>query len=173
MYYDIFEIIYHELINIKDVLNFRLLNKDCNLIFMKYFLKIKINFHPRTTYIDIYSCNVCNDNMNTFNFFIYKYDRLPHKCVVHCMNKNCSFAVLKKYLIDIKINNIYPFYEITDEFIEKNNLKNINKHSLLKYNNKYYMRYRDDYFNERYSRVRGVSKLKNNNLFNWFLKRNF
>jgi hypothetical protein len=179
MYYDIFELIYNELINARDILNFRLLNKECNNIFIDYFQKIKTNFYPRTTYINIYSCNVCNDfndsndDTDNLNFFIYKYDRLPHKCVIHCMNKNCFISVIKKYLIDIKINNIYPFHVITDEFIQKNNLKNINKDSLLKYNNKYYIRYRDDYFNERYTQVRGISKLKNNNLFNWFLKRNY
>lgn len=171
MYYDIFEIIYDKIINTKDMLNFRLINNDCNYIFIKYFLKIKTNFYPRTTYIDIYSCNICNNEEDNLNFFIYKYDRLPHKCVVHCTEKNCYFAVIKRYLLDIKINNIYPFYEITHDFIKKNNLKDINKNSLLKYNNKYYVRYEDDYFNERYGRVRGVSKLKNNNLFNWFLKR--
>ena len=173
MYYDIFELIYYELMCPKDILKFRLLNKDCNNIFINYFKKIKTNFYPRTTFIDIYSCNICNDNMSNLNFFIYKYDRLPHKCVVHCMSKYCFFSVIKKYLIDIKINNIYPFYEITDEFIKKNNLININKDSLLKYNNKYYIRYMNNYYNDAFSRVKEVDKLKNNNLFNWFLKRNF
>ena len=31
----------------------------------------------------------------------------------------------------------------------------------------------NNYYNDAFARVKDVDKLKNNNLFNWFLKRNF
>ena len=175
--YDILELLFKNLHNIDDVLNFRLINKDTNNIYKDYFRKIKIDIMPRSTYINFRECYVCNKKSQSIKQLIYKYDSLPHKCLIHCTNKLCSLSVIKRYLNDIKNNHIYPFCYIENQYRKK--FKNNNKilsdfylDTLKKYNGKWYIKTDSNIIiKQKYMEIKDISYLTNLNLFWWYLSR--
>ena len=177
LYYDLFEIIFLYLEDIYDVLNFRLINKDCNENYKLYFKKIRLDIIPRSTFINLKECNVCYKKCTSVKQLIYKYDSLPHKCLIHCTNKLCYLSVIKRYLNDIKNNHIYPFYTLLKENIRlfKENNKifyNFYLDSLKKYNGKWYIKCdNDNNSKQMFYRIKDVSYLNNLNLFSWYLDR--
>ena len=169
----IFSNIYDTCVSFK----FRLINKTFNEIFMNYFKSIKTNIIPRSAFINIRECNICKCNIclkinSLYNKkLIYKYDSLPHKCIIHCLNKKCYLSAIKKYLIDIKYNNVYPFCEITDKFIEENYfVKKYYIDNVRKWENKWYIEC-EDIYSSRFYRINNLHNLINHNLFEWFLDR--
>ena len=144
--YDILEMLFERLNNIYDVFNFRLLNKDTNNIYKYYFKKIKLDIMPRSTFINFKECYVCYKKCESVKQLIYKYDSLPHKCLIHCTDKLCYLSAIKRYLNDIKNNNIYPFYFIKNEDrqIFKNNNRIVNNfylETLKKYQEQLLMKF--------------------------------
>lgn len=176
-YYDIFEIIFNYFVEINDVFSFRLINKDTNDIYKYYFKKIKIDIMPRSTFINFRECYVCYKKSETVKQLIYKYDSLPHKCLIHCTNKSCYLSVIKRYLNDIKNNNIYPFCDIKNENIQifkKNNkiLTNFYLDTLKKYNGKWYIKTDCNLIvKQKYMRIKDLNYINNLNLFRWYLLR--
>lgn len=175
--YDILELLFKNLYNINDVFNFRIINKECNEIFKTYFNQIKVDIIPRSTFIHFRECYVCYKKCESVNEFIYKYDCLPHKCLIHCTNKLCYLMVIKRYLIDIKNNKIYPFCFIKDEDIQlfksRNKiLTNFYLETLKKYNGKWYIKTDCNLIvKQKYMRIKYISDLNNLNLFGWYLSR--
>ena len=174
---DINEIIFNNINTIFDILNYRLINKTSNKIFKIYFNNIKIDIIPVRTFINITECNVCDSKSIPLKQLIYRYDLVPHKCLIHCDKKKCYLSVVKRYLMDIKKKNIYPFCKFTDQFLEDNkrtfrdcdekNSDYIHINSLKKYRSKWYVKYN---FKEKYYKIYSVDNLINYNLFRWFLK---
>ena len=151
-----------------------MINKKFNKVFTNYFKSIKTNIIPESTFINIHECNICFE-LNSYNKYqkqlIYKHDQLPHKCIIHCLNKKCYLSAIKKYLIDIKYNNVYPFCQITDKFVEDNYcVKKYNIDNIRKWNNKWYIECEDMYFSQFY-KINNLDNLINHNLFDWFLNR--
>jgi hypothetical protein len=175
--YDILELLFKKLYNINDVFNFRLIDKDTNDIFKDYFKKIKIDIIPRSTFINFRECYVCYRKCDSVKQLIYKYDSLPHKSLIHCTNKLCYLSVIKRYLHDIKSNNIYPFCFIKNEdkqLFKSNNkiLTNFYLDSLKKYNGKWYIKTDSDIIvKQKYIRIKNLKHLNNLNLFWWYLGR--
>lgn len=171
---DIVYYIFNIINNAYDIFNVRLINKKFNNEFIRYFKFLKIYIIPRGIFINIHKCYICNkiNSLHKYNKqLIYKFDRLPHKCIIHCTNKVCYLSALKKYLIDIKHNNIYPFCEITDKFILDNYfIKKYYIDNVKKCNNKWYIEC-EDIHSLRYYKINNIENLKNNNLFPWFLNR--
>ena len=178
MYYDILELLFKDLHDIYDVLNFRLINKSTNDIYKYYFKKIKIDILPRSTFINFKECYVCYKKCNSVKQLIYKYDSLPHKCLIHCTNKLCYLSVIKRYLYDIKNNHIYPFCYIKNKNIDqfKCNNKILTKYyleSLKKYKGKWYIKIDDNIIGkQKYIKIKDITYIKNLNLFGWYLSRN-
>ena len=176
--YDILEIIFNKIDLINDIFNFRLINKQFDTIFKNDFKKIKVDIIPRCTFINFKECYVCNNKFNNVKQLIYKYDSLPHKCIFHCTQKNCYLMVIKRYLMDIKNNNIYPFCYIEKNNIEKfknnnNIISNFYIESLRKYNSKWYIKCDcNKLHREKYIKLSNIDVIKNLNLFNWYLTRN-
>lgn len=176
-YYDILEIIFTYLIEIDDFFSFKLINKDTNDICKHYFKKIKIDIIPRRTFINFTECYVCYKKCNSVKKLIYKYDSLPHKCLIHCTNKLCYLSVIKRYLNDIKNNHIYPFSFIRNKDIEifKNNnkiLTNFYLDTLKKYNGNWYIKTDCNIIvKQKYMRIKNLNHLNNLNLFGWYLSR--
>lgn len=184
---DINELIFYKLINnnenIKDILNFRLLNKSCNDIFKSYFKQVNIDISPRSTFINLNECFICYSIKNDLQQLIYNYDSLPHKCINHCDNLYCHISAIKRYLIDIKKNHIYPFCKVTNKFIMKNYNILVNDNSnnktiidfdirtLKKYRNKWYLKIEHLMLFQRYNRLNSIQYLIDDNLFWWFLNR--
>lgn len=185
--YDMYELIFYKLINnnsnIKHLFNFRLLNKSCNDIFKSYFKQVDIDISPRSTFINLNECFICYSIKNDLQQLIYNYDSLPHKCINHCDNINCHISAIKRYLIDIKKNNIYPFCKVTNKFIMENYDILVNDNSnnntiidfdvrtLKKYRNKWYVKIEHLMLFQRYNRLNSVQYLIDDNLFWWFLSR--
>lgn len=177
--YDILEIIFNNFNSINDIFNFRLVNKQFDKIFKDEFKKINVDIISRCTFINFKECYVCCNKFNNVKQLIYKYDSLPHKCILHCTQKYCYLMSIKRYLSDIKNNNIYPFCYIEKKNLEKfkinNNLTtNFYIESLRKYNGKWYIKY--DYeklYKQKYIKLTDIILIKNLNLFNWYLKRNY
>ena len=176
---DIIEFIIENIDDTYVLFKFRLINKTFNQIFMNYFKSIKINIIPRSTFINIHKCNICKCNIclksNSFYKYnkklIYKYDALPHKCIIHCINKKCYLSAIKKYLIDIKYNNVYPFCKLTDKFIEENNfIKKYYTDNIRKWENNWYIEC-EDIYSSRFYKINNLHNLINDNLFGWFLNR--
>jgi len=169
---DIIYSIFNEINNGSEVFKFRLINKLFNEIFINYFKSIMPNIIPRSTFINIRKCNVCNKLDINHHQLIYKFGSLPSKCIIHCMDKKCYLSAIKRYLIDINLNNIYPFYEITDKFnfnhyfIKKYFIENIKK-----WKNNWYMVCEDIYCIRKSYIINNIHTLRNNNLFWWFLNR--
>jgi len=170
---DIIECIFSNIYDAYVSFIFRLINKTFNEIFMNYFKLIKTNIIPRSTFINISECNICF-KLNSLHKYqkqlIYKYDALPHKCIIHCLNKKCYLSAIKKYLIDIKCNNVYPFFQVTDKFIEENYFIKRNLENIRKWENKWYIEY-EDIYSSRFYRIKNFHNLINNNLFGWYLNR--
>ena len=171
---DIIECIFSNIDNADVSFKFRLINKTFNEIFMNYFKSIKTNIIPRSAFINIRECNVCF-KLNSLHKYqkqlIYKYDALPHKCIIHCLNKKCYLSAIKKYLIDIKYNNVYPFCQVTDKFIEENYfIKKYYMDNIRKWENKWYIEC-EDIYSSRFYRINNLHNLINHNLFGWFLNR--
>ncbi len=197
IYYDIYEKIYNFIYNIKDALNFRLINKYSNNAFINNLKNIKIDIIPHSTFININECDICykkckrnnnnnnnnnykNIKINRFNQLIYAYDRLPNKCIIHCNNKYCHLSAVKKYLIDIKRNNIYPFCILTSEFLYNNYeiLINNKKHIILKYFKETIRKYNNNWYikcdllcTQNYIQLNTINNIIDYNLFNWYLNR--
>ena len=178
---DILTVIYNNIQNIHDVFNFRLINKSCNNIFKDEFNNIIINICPRSSFLNIKECQVCYSKKKPVKKFIYKHDCIPYSCLTYCNNKYCKLTVIKRYLLDIKKNNIYPFCSSTNQFILDNydilinhNNKYIQKYkieSLKKYNNNWYIKLQYTYMC-RYHKLNSIKNILNYNLFSWFLYRN-
>lgn len=177
MSYDLLEVIFNNLEIVSDLFNFRLIDKEANDIYINYFIKIKSNIVPRSTFINFKECIVCYKKSKTVKQLIYNYDLFPHKNLIHCSNKICYLSSIKRYLTDIKNNNIYPFYIIKNENIQlfKNNNKILNNfyvETLKKYNGKLYIKNCCDVSNKvTYLKIKDCSLLENLNLFNWYLCR--
>lgn len=175
--YDILELLFKNLHNIYHVFNFRLINKDTNDIYKYYFTKIKIDIMPRSTFINLRECYVCYKKCKSAKQLIYKYDSLPHKSLICCKNKLCYLSVIKRYLNDIKNNNIYPFNFIKNEDMEvfKNNnkiLTNFYLETLKKYNSKWYIKINCNIINKQiYIQIEDTRYINNLNLFEWYLFR--
>lgn len=185
--YDMYELIFYKLTNnnrnIKDILNFRLLNKSCNDIFKSYFKQVDIDISPRSTFINLNECFICYSIKNDLQQLIYNYDSLPHKCINHCDNLYCHISAIKRYLIDIKKNHIYPFCKVTNKFIMENYDILVNDNSnnntiidfdirtLKKYRSKWYVKIEHLMLFQRYNRLNSVQYLIDDNLFWWFLNR--
>lgn len=171
---DIIECIFFVINDANDSFNFRLVNKKFNNIFIDYFKKIKTNIIPRSRFINIRECNVCNKVTSLQKYqkqLIYKYDTLPHRCIIHCLNKKCYLSAIKKYLIDIKYNNVYPFCKVTNKFIEDNYfMKEYYIDTVRKWDNKWYVEC-EDICSSRFYRINNINNLINYNLFPWFLDR--
>lgn len=165
------------------IFNFRVINKLCNEIFMKYFHSIESNIIPRSSFTNMRICGSCyssnkntlnNNNNSIYNDYkqlVYRFGPLPHKCIIHCRKKECYLASIKKYLIDIQLNNIYPFCEITDQFILDNYF--IRKYfieNIRKWENRWYIEC-EDIYSLRFYRINNLHNLINHNLFWWFLNR--
>ena len=186
--YDMYELIFYKLTNnnrnIKNILNFRLLNKSCNDIFKSYFKQVNIDISPRSTFINLNECFICYSIKNDLQQLIYNYDSLPHKCINHCDNLYCHISAIKRYLIDIKKNHIYPFCKITNKFImenydilvndnsNNNTIKDFDIKTLKKYRNKWYIKIQHLMLFQRYNRLNNIQYLIDDNLFWWFLNRN-
>jgi len=127
---DLLEYIFEKLketeTKILSILKFRLLNKNSNEIFKNYFKQIKVDLISRYTFIKMNECFVCDNVISTSNTssnlkqLVYKFDSPPHKCIMHCNNYHCQLSAVKRYLIDIKNNHIYPFCKETNKFIMDN-----------------------------------------------------
>ena len=175
--YDILQLLFDNMYKIKDILNFRIISKECNEIFKNYFNKIKVDIIPRSTFINFIECNVCYKKCKSIKQLIYEYDSLPHKCLLHCTNKLCFFMVIKRYLIDIKNNKIYPFCFIKNEDrqIFKNNnkiLTNFYLETLKRYNGKWYIKIDNNLIiKQKYIKIKDISYVNNLNLFGWYLYR--
>ena len=174
---DILDIIFKNILTFKDSIKFRLIDKDCNEIFKYYFLNLKVDIIPRSTFINFSECGVCYQKSIKMNQFIYNYDRLPHKCLIYCNNKECSCIVIKKYLMDIKKNNIYPFCIVNKNFFSNNesifnklHIKYFEINSLRIYNNKWYVKF-DLIYRTIYLKIKNLKGIYDFNLFSWFLKR--
>tara|TARA_B100001093_G_scaffold148422_1_gene141147 strand:- start:2674 stop:3249 length:576 start_codon:yes stop_codon:yes gene_type:complete len=181
--FDIYEYISNKIEYIDEILNFRLINKSCNIIFINYFKNIKVNIFPSITFIKYNECCVCNNKSNDniiIKYFIYNYDKLPHKSIVHCNKKYCNLMAIKKYLIDIKKNNIYPFcyfnkteklfIKANEKYLDFNIIKSIYINTLKLYNNNWYVKC-DMVYKHKYIYIKTIDGILDNNLFSWFLKR--
>ena len=185
--YDMYELIFYKLTNnnsnIKHILNFRLLNKSCNDIFKSYFKQVDIYISPRSTFINLNECFICYSIKNDLQQLIYNYDSLPHKCINHCDNLYCHISAIKRYLIDIKKNHIYPFCKVTNKFImenydilvnddsNNNTIIDFDIRTLKKYRNKWYVKIQHLMLFQRYNRLNSVQYVIDDNLFWWFLNR--
>ena len=175
--YDILELLFNYLDYINHIFNFRLIDKDTNEIYMNFFKKIKIDIMPRSTYINFKECYICYKKCQSVKQLIYKYDSLPHKCLIHCNNKLCYLSVIKRYLNDVKNNHIYPFCYINTEDeqnfrINNKIISNFYLDTLKKYNGKWYIKISDNIFiKQKYIRIRHINNLNNLNLFAWYLTR--
>lgn len=182
--YDLFEQIYNHISNIYDIFNFRLINQSCNKIFKREFKKLKVDVCARSTFLNINECfvcykKVCKECIDTNNAklkqIIYMHDSLPHKCLIHCNEKYCYLACIKRFFIDLKKNDIYPFYKITNEFIVDNfNVIGCNDfriETVRKYRNRWYIKIMNGCM-ERYIRLNSVSSLKDTGMFRWYFKFN-
>lgn len=176
--YDIFEIILTHIESAIDVFNFRLINKDTNKMYKHYFKKIRVDIMPRSTFINNKECYLCYSRNKTVKQLIYKYDSFPNKCLIHCENKSCYLSSIKKYLNDIKNNHIYPFCIIKKEHINLFKYKNkivrdYYLDTLKKYNGNWYIKCDNALLSKiKYIKISNVNKLKNLNLFGWYLSRN-
>lgn len=186
---DINELIFYKLINkntniinIQYILNFRLLNKSCNDIFKSYFKQVNIDISPRSTFINLNECFICYSIKNDLQQLIYNYDSLPHKCINHCDNLYCHISAIKRYLIDIKKNHIYPFCKVTNKFIMENSYILVNDNNnntiidfdirtLKKYKNEWYVKIEHLMLSKHYNRLNSIQYLIDDNLFWWFLNR--
>ena len=183
--------------NIIGILKFRLLDKTCNNIFQSYFKQINVDIISRATFIKMNECFICDDKITDthkhkhkqFKQLIYKYDSPPHKCIIHCNNPHCYLSAIKRYLIDIKKNHIYPFCQETNKFImdnydilvnnkdthnEKSNSWNKEIYyieTLRKYKNKFYIKLQYCMIFEKYFTLNKVDNIIDYNLFGWFLNR--
>lgn len=182
MNYDLLENIFNFIDISIGVYNFRILNKDTNNIFIKYFKKIKVDIFPRTTFINHKECFICYNKESKINKILYNYDLYPHKLIIHCNNKYCNLMSIKRYLLDIKKNSVYPFCYINknniDKFKSKNKLiNNFYIENLRKYNNKWYIKYDKNYIDwttlgiVKYIKINNIDYIENINLFSWFLLR--
>ena len=175
--YDILELLFKRFNDIYDVLNFRLIDKDTNDIYKHFFKGIKIDIMPRSTFINFRECYVCYKKCESVKQLIYKYDSLPHKCLIHCTNKLCYLSVIKRYLNDIKNNQIYPFCFIKNkdkQLFKSNNkiLTNFYLDSLKKYNGKWYIKTDCNLVvKKKYTIIKNLNYLNNLNLFGWYLSR--
>lgn len=162
LHYDIFEIIFEKIIkssNFKTLLNFRLLNKDTNFIFITYCNKIKPTITPSRLFIDLRNCMACNNETIITNrdIIIYNYDKIPHKCLIFCRSIDCKLKSLKRYFLNCKRNKVYISYEILNEQIIIDYINRANKYyyfkkfinETLRYiGNKYYIKCELYYLNE-------------------------
>ena len=202
MEYDLLEYIFEKLketeTKVTSILKFRLLNKNSNEIFQDYFKQIKVDLISRYTFIKMNECFVCDNVISTSNTsntssnlkqLVYKYDSPPHKCIMHCNNYHCHLSAVKRYLIDIKNNHIYPFCKETNKFIMDNydvlvdnketyNEKTISSEietfyieTLRKYRNKWYIKIQYCMIFEKYFQLNNMENIINYNLFGWFLNR--
>jgi len=175
--HDILGLLFKNLHNTNDIFNFRLIDTDANNIYKYYFKQINVDIIPRSTFINLRECHVCYNKCETIKQLIYKYDSLPHKCLIHCANKFCHLMVIKRYLNDINNNNIYPFCFIKNENrqIFKNNnkiLTNFYLDTLKKYNGKWYIKCDSNIIvKQKYIRIKNLKHLNNLNLFEWYLCR--
>ena len=175
--YDILELLFKRLNDIYDVMNFRLIDKDTNDIYKHFFKGIKIDIMPRSTFINFKECYVCYKKCESVKQLIYKYDSLPHKCLIHCTNKSCYLSVIKRYLNDIKNNHIYPFCFIKNEdrqLFKSNNkiLTNFYLDTLKKYNGTWYIKTDCNLIvKKKYMRINNLNYLNNLNLFGWYISR--
>lgn len=174
---DILEIIFKNLFTFKSAINFRLIDKECNEIFKSYFIKLKVDIIPRSTFINFSECSICYKKRNKLKQFIYNYDILPHKCIIHCDNKDCTCITIKKYLIDIKKNDIYPFCIINKNFFDNNksifekfNMKYFYIDTLRCYNKRWYVKF-DLIYRISYLKIKNLKGIFDFNLFSWFLNR--
>ena len=171
--YDILELIFNHLTKINHIFNFRLINKNANEIFKNYFINIKQELSPVSSVINFKECNLCYQKCSSIKKLIYKYDIFPHKYLIHCNNKLCYLSIIKKYLLDLKKNNVYPFCFIENKYIKifKENNNIMNKFilgTLKKYNNKWYIKCEDNIQKtQKYIKIIDTSFIKNYNLFNW------
>jgi len=137
-------------------------------------MNITTNVNPRKMFIDFMECDVCNSKNLYNNKIIYIYDKVPKKSITCCNLKYCFLSSIKKYLIDLKKNDIYPFCEFSKLFLENNLLsdKFYYKSTIKIYNKKYLIKYYDfNLFCERYLVLNNIKDIKDYNLFNWFLNR--
>ena len=200
MEYDLLEYIFEKLkvtkvtkvTKVSSILKFRLLNKNSNEIFQNYFKQIKVDLISRSTFIKMNECFVCdkvNNNPTDFKQLVYKYDSPPHKCIMHCNNYYCHLSAVKRYLLDIKKNHIYPFCKETNKFIMDNydvlvdnketyNQKTISSEietfyieTLRRYRNKWYIKLQYCMVFEKYFTLNTIDNIIDNNLFGWFLNR--
>ena len=131
---------------------------------------------PRTKFIKFFECFICNSICKNMKQILYKYDRFPQKSIKHCNNLDCHLIAIKRYLVDIKNNNIYPFCEINNKFFDDNlKIININKieiESLRKYKKDWYIKIQNLSLFMEYTKLMNVNNLVDYGLFNWFLDRN-
>ena len=177
---DLYENIFNFLHKIDNIYIFRLINNTCNKIFIYYFLNIKVDIFPSITFIKYNECSICYKCNNNIRHFLYNYDKLPHKTIVHCDEKYCNLMTIKRYLLDIKKNNIYPFCDYLDtknlfiklnhKYLDFNIMKNIYINTLKLYNKKWYVKC-DMVYREKYIYIENIDGLSDNNLFSWFLDR--
>jgi hypothetical protein len=124
---DILEIIFKNLFTFKSAINFRLIDKECNEIFKSYFIKLKVDIIPRSTFINFSECSICYKKRNKLKQFIYNYDILPHKCIIHCDNKRWYVKFDLIYRISyLKIKNLKGIFDF-NLFSWFLNRKNISK----------------------------------------------
>lgn len=171
---DIIFYIFNQIKKCKTAFNFRLINKLYNDIYKSYFHNLKINIIARSTYINIRECGVCyklNTSFINFKQLIYKFDTYPRKCIIHCNNKKCYLSAIKKYLMDIHNNDIYPFCDISQKFLKQNYfIKKYYIENIKKIDNKWYIEC-EDIYSLKFYRVNNIDTLINYNLFPWFLNR--
>ena len=110
-----------------DIFTFRLLNNVSNNIFKTWIYELNTdNMYAKSTFVNIKLCNACNMyNINyIYKTFIYNCEYHPQRILHYCNNVNCFFKCVKLFLIDIQIDDLFPFFQV----INKNNK---NKNTIL------------------------------------------
>lgn len=213
--FDILSLIFQNINDKNNGFNFRLINKECNKIFMEHFNKINVNFCARKTYIKINECMICNivipftitnkycdcnenkysNNSNEsnksndsncqisevctiknsqyyrlsrLNQIVYEYDMFPHKCIVYCDNKNCKISALKRYITDLRINNITPFCKIKDDVLMYKKMYNLG--TLRKYKDKWFIKYLLERNINKYYIFNYINYITFNKDFQWYIE---
>ena len=100
---DILEIIFKNILTFKDSIKFRLIDKDCNEIFKYYFLNLKVDIIPRSTFINFSECGVCYHEIH----YEYLFKSLVLLIIVYFM---CPKNNENKLFFKCLLFNDYFFY---------------------------------------------------------------